>query len=193
MEAVESPATAVDPAPALLAPGLFMKLAVSLLCLLALPSLPLAAPPAGDPFAGVRFLLGDWVASRGSGKPGEQTAGSFSFSLGLDGHVAVRHARAKFAPRPGAKQGAKHEDLMVLSPAPSGLRATYWDDEGHVIEYGVRAEPGRAIFESSEAAPGPRFKLVYEQRGGDVVEVTFFIAPPGGDYQKYLGGLAHRK
>ncbi len=171
-----------------------MKLATTLLCLLSLPAMPLAAPPAGDPFAGVRFLFGDWVASEGSGKPGEQTAGSFSFSLGLDGHVAVRRARAKFAPKPGQKQGAKHEDLMVLSPAASGLRATYWDDEGHVIEYGVRSEPGRAIFESAvAAAPGPRFKLVYEQKTGDVVEVTFFVAPPGGEYERYVSGLARRK
>ena len=152
---------------------------------------PAAAPPA-DPWASLRFLVGTWKAVEGEGKPGTSTGGGFTFAIELDGNVAVRRGRSEFAPRTGETKGTTHADLTVLYPKGNGLRADYWDDEGHVIRYAVRNEAGTVIFESEAGAPGPRFRLVYARRGADEVEISFSIAPPGQPFQPYVTGLARR-
>ncbi|HMK72359.1 MAG TPA: hypothetical protein VK454_03415 [Myxococcaceae bacterium] len=146
-----------------------------------------------DPWAGLRFLLGEWTVASGGGTPGEAVSGGFTFQLELDGQVAVRRAHSEYAPKPGERVGVKHSDLVVLSPSAAGLRATYWDNEGHVIEYTVKADAGVVTFESDAAAPGPRFKLVYERQGENEVTITFSMAPPGGKYQTYVSGRAIRR
>ncbi len=80
---------------------------------------------------------------------------------------------------------------MVVYPEGGGLRAAYFDGEGHVIRYAVTTEPGRATFES-EPGPGPRFRLVYQKSAGAEVSITFLIAPPGKDFQIYVTGRARR-
>ncbi len=161
-------------------------------------SLCLAAPTpaaeparAADPLDGLAFLVGEWTAT-GGGKPGEATAASFSFRRELGGRVLVRRNRAEYAPKPGEREAVVHEDLMVVHAAPPGLRAVYFDNEGHVINYAVAIARGVVTFES-EAGSGPRFKLVYERRGEGEVSATFSIAPPGKPYQTYVSGTARRK
>jgi len=161
--------------------------------LLLLPTLALGSASAPDPWSGLRFLFGDWRLASGGGTPGEAVSGAFTFTLELDGHVAVRRSRSEYAPKPGEKAGVKHSDLMVLAPTASGLSATYWDNEGHVLHYAVKAEAGVVTFESDPAAPGPRFRLVYERQSEDEVTVAFFIAPPGGTYAPYVSGRATRR
>ena len=112
-------------------------LALSLL----LPGLALSQPP--DPFAGLAFLVGEWTAT-GGGKPGEAVRGGFTLRPELGGAVLVRRNRAEYDPRPGQARGEVHEDLMVIHPEGGALKATYFDNEGHVIRYAVTAEPGRA-------------------------------------------------
>jgi hypothetical protein len=171
--------------------------ALALAVALSAAPVPQAAPPPVSPapqdaWAPLRFLLGTWKTESGGGKPGEAVSGGFTFALELDGRVAVRRSRSEYAPRPGEAAGVKHEDLTVLFREGEGLVATYWDDEGHVIRYAVRAEGDTVTFESVPGVPGPRFRLVYVRRGSDRVEVTFSIAPPGGDFQPYVSGLARR-
>ncbi len=176
----------------------FPALAVSL-WLAAAPS-PAAAPPIaaatapaqGDPWAPLRFLVGTWKTESGGGKPGDAVGGGFTFSIDLDGKVAVRRSRAEVAPRTGETKGTIHEDLTVISPKGKGLQAWYWDNEGNVIRYAVRSEAGIVIFESEAGAPGPRFKLAYARRGADQVEVSFFVAPPGKPFAPSVSGLARR-
>ncbi len=160
-------------------------LALSLL----LPGLALSASP--DPFAGLAFLVGEWTATGGGGKPGEGVQGGFTIRPDLGGAVLVRRNRAEYAPRPGQARGEVHEDLMVIHPEGGALKATYFDNEGHVIRYAVTAEGGRAVFES-EPGPGPRFRLVYQRTGGNEVSITFLIAPPGKEFQAYVSGTARR-
>jgi hypothetical protein len=157
------------------------------------PLLTLAAAPAADPWSGVRFLFGDWKVASGGGTPGEAVSGGFIFRLDLDGHVAVRRNHSEYAPKAGEKVGVKHSDLMVVAPTATGLRATYWDNEGHVIQYAVRPENGGVTFESDPGAPGPRFKLVYERKDENELGITFFIASPGRQYQAYVSGRATRR
>ena len=169
----------------------FPALAVSL-CLAAAPS-PAAAPAArGDPWAPLRFLVGTWKTEGGGGKPGEVLGGGFTFSIDLDGRVAVRRSRAEVAPTGAEAKGTVHEDLTVISPKGKGLQAWYWDNEGHVIRYSVRSEAGIVIFESEAGGPGPRFRLAYARRGADQVEISFSSAPPGKPFQPYVTGLARR-
>lgn len=158
----------------------------------------LAAPPAatpsktGDPWAPLRFLVGDWKAGSGGGKPGEAVGGGFTFSIDLDAKVAVRRSRSEFAPRPGEVRGVVHEDLTVVYPKGKALQAICWDSQGRVIRYGVRSGAGTVIFESEPGQPGPRYRLVYARRGADEVEVSFAVAPPGKDYEPHVSGLARR-
>jgi len=70
-------------------------LALSLL----LPGLAVAAP--ADPFAGLAFLVGEWTAVGGGGKPGEAVRGGFTLLRDLGGAVLVRRNHAEYAPRPG--------------------------------------------------------------------------------------------
>ena len=150
-----------------------------------------AEGPPTDAWAGLRFLLGDWTGV-GSGKPGEPTGG-FSFAPDLDGNILVRKNFAEVPSKPGQKQPARHEDLMIVYPLGTSLAAMYFDNEGHVIRYAVTTAPGKATFESEETSRAPRFKLVYEDQKEKGVGFTFSIAPPGKPYQTYLRGELRRK
>jgi hypothetical protein len=155
---------------------------------------PKAAPPAAasavDPFAGLRFLVGEWTAGSGGGAPGQATAGGFTFRLDLDGRVAVRRSFSEYPPRPGEARGPRHEDLTVVRAGDGALKATYWDNEGHEIEYAVTTAPGQATFLS--AGPGPRFRLEYREAKPGEVTIDFAIAPPGADFTTYVSGTARR-
>jgi hypothetical protein len=152
-----------------------------------------SAEPVGDPWAGLRFLVGGWVGG-GSGAPGEAT-GVASFDLDLDGHVMVRHSRADVPEQPGKRPAVHHRDLMVIYPGAEGAgqRAVYFDNEGHVINYAVAAPaPGRAVFTSDAGGNGPRFRLAYELDAAGVLHVDFAVAPPGGEFATYTRGTLQR-
>src|ERR1051325_4223618 len=97
-----------------------------------------AGAQAKDPWAPLSFLLGNWSGG-GSGKPGDVASGSASFSLDLKKNVIIRRNRAEIAARHGDTSKSVHEDLMVIyrQPGDGSLRAVYFDDEGHVINYSV--------------------------------------------------------
>ena len=141
----------------------------------------LAAPPDAQwkPF---EFLLGDWV---GEGTGG---AGAFSFEPALGGKVLVRK-----------NHSGEHEDMLVVSrKSPAApYRATYWDNEGHVMEYTVTATdaPATLLFVSDANPNEPRFRLTYTQTARGAVSIVFEIAPPGKPeaFGKYLEGRARRR
>lgn len=161
---------------------------VSMLFLLAGEAAP--APEAADPWSGMRFLLGEWTT--GGDVPGEPS-GSCSFALDLDGKILVRKNRAVYAAKPGEKAGTTHDDLLIVHSAPGGLVATYFDNEGHVIEYQVSTSDAGVTFESPEKTPGPRYRLVYEKKDGSTIAGAFSIAPPGKSFRTYLSWTAHRR
>lgn len=134
-----------------------------------------AQETAADPFAPLRFLLGDW-RGEGTGAPGS-SAGAASFRLDLEGKVLVRRSRAD-QPAGKAAPGFHHEDLMTIFVEAGRLKAHYLDNEGHVIRYLVAAIPGGVAF-TSEPGPGPRFRLTYLRKTEELVGLTFELAPPG--------------
>ena len=139
------------------------------------------------------FLLGDWTAS-GSGKPGDGT-GSTTFSLGLQDRVILRTNTADY-PATAKAPASRHDDLMVIYAGEgAGVKADYYDNEGHVIHYAVTAEaPGEASFVSEVVTGSPRFRLHYTLAADGVLKGEFSIAPPGKPeaFAPYLSWEARR-
>ena len=133
-------------------------------------------------------LLGDWTAA-GTGKPGEGTGG-FTLTPDAGGKVLVRRSFAEYPKAP------RHEDLMVIYREGGALKASYFDNEGHVIRYGVTAAPAekRAVF-LSDPGPGPRFRLTYDWSAPEALKLVFGIAPPDAPekFGRYLEGTMKRR
>jgi hypothetical protein len=145
----------------------------------------------------LRFLIGDWVGE-GGGQPGQASGGAFSFTSDLQGKVLIRRSYAEYPPSKG-QPAYRHDDLMVVhqDPAGKGIGATYFDNEGHVIQYSVTvSQDQRSLtFLSAPAPASPRFRLVYNKVSEDSLSFEFDIAAPGkpDSFSKYIEGKAHRK
>jgi hypothetical protein len=155
----------------------------------------LAGQTAGkpDPWADLRFLVGSWEAKATGGKAQAQAAGTYSFRLELRDHVLARHS--SYASCKGPEDfNCEHGDLLYIYPEGPGLRAIYFDNEGHVIHYAVTvARAGRAELLSDRSLPGPQFRLTYERKG-DQLAGKFEIRMPGQEdfsaYLEWVGGRA---
>jgi hypothetical protein len=149
----------------------------------------------GDPWAAFRFLIGDWVGE-GDGTPAKGSGG-FSLKPELDGKILVRKNRAEY-PAAGTKPATVHEDLMVIQiDKKDGPQATYWDNEGHVIQYGITpsADGNSLVFLSTAVAGQPRFRLTYAKAEKQSVTIKFEIATPDkpDDFKTYINAKANRK
>src|SRR5262249_58603547 len=131
--------------------------------------------------APLAFLIGEGP-SKGTGHPGQET-GTAVFTRSLQDRVIVRTSFAEY-PASAGKPRSRHDDLMVIFAVPgSGVRADFYDSEGHAIRYGVRSPaPNEAIFESDAAAGEPRFRLSYKLVSPGVLKGGFEIAPPGAPH-----------
>jgi len=142
-----------------------------------------------------KFLLGKWTADA-TGEPGEGK-GFFSFAVELQGKILVRRGHTDFPATP-QRAAFSHEDLLVVyaEPGASDRRATYFDSEGHVIQYHTKfEEQGKVLIFTSDPAPGsPSFRLTYRQGDSGVMKVNFAIAPPGKPeaLTTHVEGMAHR-
>jgi len=151
-----------------------------------------AEKSSGSPLQPLAFLLGDWT-SQGATELGE-SEGLSSFAGELDGRIMVRRSSTEFIS--GRAAGTKHEDLLIIYPEgpAAGLRAIFFDGEGHVIHYLVSvAEPQTAVFDSDPAQPGPRYRLTHTVRDNSL-ETKFEIALPGQtEYKTYISGTSIKK
>jgi len=162
---------------------------LAVLALLAAP----AVRAADQPWPDLGFLLGDWEGG-GSGKPG-QGSGSFSFTPDLQDQVLVRRSHSEY-PAAEGRPATVHDDLMIVY-AQKSPQASYFDNEGHVIHYGVTVDQGAhtATFTSDDPAPSPGFRLIYKQVAADQLRVTFEISPTGkaADFKMCLDGMVTRR
>lgn len=153
---------------------------------------PQASAQKADPWASCRFLIGTW-AGEGQGQPGN-TTGTATFKLDLDGRILVRTSSTS-VPARGQQPAYVHEDrLVVYRDAPGQpMRAIYWDNEDHTIEYDVSASPDGTVvtFVSKASASAPRFRLVYTRLDDSRVDVKFEMAPPGSPeaFKVYTQGV----
>jgi len=144
----------------------------------------------------LQFLLGDWVNPL-SGQPGQGVSGESTFEYRLDRKIMLRTSRAEFQPRPGEDQGLVHTDLLIIHQQPGfeGLKAIYFDNEGHVIHYSliINEEPGSVTFESQETASSPRARLTYTSHLDGSLHTEFLVASPGGQLLSHVKGTLRRK
>jgi hypothetical protein len=149
-----------------------------------------APVPALDPFAPVRFLVGEW-RGEGDGRPGQST-GMATFRFELEGKVLVRRSHADY-PAAKGRPASRHEDLLTLFTEGGPLKALYLDNEDHVIRYLVSAVPEGVAF-TSEPGPGPRFRLTYLRKSEALVTVRFEMAPPSKPdvFSIYLEAVTHK-
>ena len=153
----------------------------------------LAGPGAGYAeahFSDLEFLVGDWQGE-GTGIPG-QGGGEFSFRWDLDRKVLVRTSSTDY-PATKDRPAFTHRDLMVVyrNTGGGGLRAIYYDNEEHVIDYTVAAAQGSGIVQFVNE----RFRLTYTKTSDSSVSIRFEIASWGGpaSFSTYLEGTARRK
>jgi len=143
---------------------------------------PAQPPPLDTALEPLRALVGTW---RGA-DPDRHSTGQFTLAPELGGKVLVRRGYND------SPQG-HHEDLTLMFSGPGGLRASYWDNEGHVIQYAVTASADRIEFLGDEAPRQPRFRLRYDLHKPDEIAIDFAVAMPGAaEFQHYTGGVVHR-
>jgi hypothetical protein len=144
-----------------------------------------------DPFAGLGFLQGTWNA-KGSGQ-GAVASGTYTFQLELGGHVLARHTTSKDSCKGPATFDCEHGDLLYVYPEGAGLKAIYFDNEGHTLHYDVTTpDATTAVFLSDASQPGPQFQLMYSLKGGIMAGKFQMRMPGGGDWRSYLewsGGM----
>lgn len=141
----------------------------------------------------VRSLAGEWKGE-GTGKPGEGQGG-FSFTPDLQDRIITRRNWAEY-PATKDRGASRHEDLMILFRDADQVRAVYFDNEGHVIHYEVRAGAGgKAItFVSEPSTAAPRYRLTNELEAPDRMKIRFEVAPPGkpDQFATYIEAGARR-
>lgn len=178
---------------AILRPGLVSPCRISLgiLSLVLLFGCTTATGQQAPAWAGWHWLLGEWVGE-GSGKPG-QGSGWFSLTPDLDSTILVRKNHAEY---PATKEQPRivHDDLMIISPAVQGraAKAVYYDNEGHVIEYGITQTDTSITFTSSRAANTPVFRLTYVRRPEGNINVSFLMSQDGEHFTVYTQGECRR-
>lgn len=140
------------------------------------------------------FLLGEWTGE-GGGDPGKGVGG-FSFYYDLQKTILIRKNYSEY-PATENKPAFRHDDFMVIYQENKSTRATYWDNEGHVINYTVEftEDTNSVIFISDIIPSSPRFRLIYTKQHENTVCITFEIAPPEKPdaFSKYIEAVAHRK
>jgi hypothetical protein len=161
---------------------------VILFCIASLHAQPVKQDPRWAPLA---FLIGEWTGEGGGG-PG-QGSGEFSFHLDLGGAILVRKNVSHY-PATKDKPAYSHTDLMIVD---STLRAIYFDEEGHTIQYAVEpsADGNSVQFLSDTRASEPRYRLTYRKTGDDRAAIRFEIAlaEHPDEFSTYIEATARRK
>lgn len=143
------------------------------------------AQEADAAFQSLQFLVGNWDA-RGDEQRVEPL-GSFSFQPELNGKILVRRAQAMEGKGAmGAAPG--YDDLMIIyyEASAGGLQAITFDTDGHVMHYHVNVSGGKAIFDTLQSQPGPRYRLTYDMEGKKL-HGAIEVAPEGSDeFTRYM-------
>ncbi len=155
---------------------------------------PQSRAPGADPFRSLAFLEGTWDANV-QNNDAIKLAGRYTFDRELQGHVLARHATNDPGCKAPTSFDCSHSDLLyIFQEMPgSGLKADYFDSEGHVIHYDLTTPTPTSVVFLSTPGPGPQFKLSYEL-SGNVMTGRFQMHMPGqGEWRTYLEWSGSRK
>jgi hypothetical protein len=141
-----------------------------------------------DRWRAVGFLEGTWDAGTKGGTAGANVSGTYVFKRELGGHILARHTSSAGCKGP-EDFNCEHGDLLYIYQDTPGqpLKAIYFDNEGHVIHYSVSTPAlNSAVFISDASAPGPRYRLVYELKGGAMFGKFQMQMPGKTEWMSYL-------
>lgn len=160
------------------------------LCLL----LQAAAPPAPaapvDPWAPVRFLVGEW-RGESDGEPGQGTV-QRSYRFVLQGRFLHEQSVSTYPPQTKNAKGEVHEHWSFFSRdrGRHAIVLRQFHQEGFVNQYlmSPSSSKDRVVFESEaleNAPPGWKARETYEIVSRDEFVETFEIATDGTAYEVY--------
>lgn len=140
-----------------------------------------------DSWEKMHWLLGGWQGE-GFGQPG-LGGGIFSFSFDLDKNIIVRKSHSEYN-SDDKKSVVMHDDLMIIYKEPdgTGIKADYFDNEGHVIKYSVLQSDKAIVFLSEKQPDAPAFRLIYKLLDTITVNVKFEISGDGKNFNTYIEG-----
>ncbi|MDP4263312.1 MAG: hypothetical protein Q8941_12370 [Bacteroidota bacterium] len=139
-----------------------------------------------------KWLIGNWEGE-GDGKPGDGK-GWFSLQEDLSGKILVRKNHSEY-PAKNEKPGIIHDDLMIVYPGPgmNSLKAIYFDNEGHTLQYSVSSTDSSVVFISDKIPDSPVFRLTYKLINNGSITIKFEISPDGEKFNTYTEGRCRRK
>ena len=181
------PRTVVAIAGATYSAAMLKTLSVALLVLVSLVAH--AQPAAPIDWKEWAPMIGEWEADPTAAGP----SGSFTLTPELQGRVLVRKNRADY-PATKDQPASRHDDLMIIWREGGATKASYWDNEGHLIQYVARIEGNTFTFLSEPQAKQPRFRLIYTVTGPKAMSLRFEIAPPNAPeaFRPYIRASLHR-
>lgn len=129
-----------------------------------------------------QWLMGDW---KSESKPGQPT-GTFSFALDLNRNILVRKSHTELP--------AVHEDMLIIYSEHNGspLKAIYFDNEGHTINYAIYHFEKTIIMTSEKIPDMPRFRLTYIQLSPETIKTKFEISKDGETFTTYIEGNSNK-
>jgi len=163
--------------------------AVAALFVLALTLNDRAFSATADPWKGLSFLEGTWIALAQAGSAKAQVSGTYTFKTELKHHVLVRRSDDSAACKGPASFDCEHSDVLYVYQEGENqpLKAIYFDNEGHVIHYSVSTpDSNTAIFISEASSSGPRFLLVYELKDAVMWGKFQMRMPEQAEWKSYL-------
>ena len=144
--------------------------------------------PSPDPWAPIRYLLGEWEGADIGKEDSSRIVQEYRFALG--GKFVRSATHAEFDPAEAGVEPEVHEDVGYLSfDADRGLIIfRQFHSEGFVNTYALeRATEDSLIFvsESTEGSSGSRVRLRYWLSGADEFVQELDLAPPERSYFTY--------
>ena len=133
------------------------------------------------------WLIGEWKGV-GSGQPGSG-GGIFSFQNDLNGKILIRKSHSEY-PAQGNRTATIHDDLMIVSLDYTGnpTKASYFDNEGHNINYSITYAPNSVVLLSEKIPNVPIFRLTYTLLDKQMVNTKFEMSQDGEKFMTYIEG-----
>jgi len=175
------------------------RLAVVLCCITGLAATAQAPAPKPDPWAPLRFLVGEWQGAA-SGEPGTGTAvRRYEFVLG--GRFLHERNTSTFPTQEKNKAGEVHEHWSFFSHdrRRNALLFRQFHQEGFVVTYALNpalSTPSKLVFDSEQLENVPstwKARETYELTSNDAFTETFEIAQGDQPFAVYSRNQFRRR